>query len=382
MPNYRSILLVQGDSADSATVRAALANTRDSSLQVQQVRSCAEALLQLAKHEPENTPAIAAVLVDLFLPDSQGLETFERIFAAAPQIPILILCAAAHEDLAKQAVQKGAQDYLLQSRLDDYLLPKALCNMIDRAANAEALFEEKERAEVTLNSIGDAVMSCDINGRVTYLNLVAEKLTGWPRAEAAGRPVEEVFRIVDASTRSAAPNPMAAAIRENKTVLLHPNSILSRRDGIEAAIEDSAAPIHDRRGQVTGAVMVFHDVSTTRALSLKMSHQAQHDSLTDLPNRILLNDRLDQGMALARRHAQKLAVLFLDIDRFKNVNDSLGHDVGDRLLVLVAQRLRACVRSSDTVSRQGGDEFVILLSGISHPPSTRTACTSPRASVS
>jgi diguanylate cyclase (GGDEF)-like protein len=107
--------------------------------------------------------------------------------------------------------------------------------------------------------------------------------------------------------------------------------------------------------------MVFHDVSSTRALSLKMSHQAQHDSLTDLPNRILLQDRLTQGMALAQRHSQKLAVMFLDVDRFKNVNDSLGHDVGDRLLMLVAQRLLSCVRSSDTVSRQGGDEFVILL---------------------
>jgi len=357
MPTHRSVLLVQDDCADAETVRAALSKTTDAWGQVVWVKNCLEASKRLG----EDAAGIAAVLLDLFLPDSRGLDTFERIFSTAPQVPILILCDQEHEELAKLAVQKGAQDYLLKGRLDDYLLPKALANMIDRAANAEALFAEKERAEVTLNSIGDAVMSCDIAGRVTYLNLVAEKLTGWSRVDAAGLPVEEVFRILDGTTREAANNPMAAAIRDNKTVLLDPNSILSRRDGVEAAIEDSAAPIHDRRGQVTGAVMVFHDVSTTRALSLRMSHQAQHDSLTDLPNRILLQDRLTQAMAMAQRHSQKLAIIFLDVDRFKNVNDSLGHDVGDRLLILVAQRLLGCVRSSDTVSRQGGDEFVILL---------------------
>jgi diguanylate cyclase (GGDEF)-like protein/PAS domain S-box-containing protein len=360
MPNYRSILLIQDDCADAQAVRATLSKTTDAWAQVIWVRSCAAAL-QCLSGVASREPAVVAILVDLFLPDSQGLATFETVFAAAPQIPILVLCTPEHESLARQAVQKGAQDYLLKQRLDDYLLPKALASMIDRAAIGEALFAEKERAEVTLNSIGDAVMSCDIAGRVTYLNVVAENLTGWTRTEAAGRPLEEVFHVIDASTGKIAANPMAAAIQCNRTVLLEPNSILRRRDGVEAAIEDSAAPIHDRSGQVTGAVLVFHDVSTTRALSLKMSHQAQHDSLTDLPNRILLQDRLNLAMALAQRHAQKLAILFLDVDRFKNVNDSLGHDVGDRLLVLIAQRLLACVRSSDTVSRQGGDEFVILL---------------------
>jgi diguanylate cyclase (GGDEF)-like protein/PAS domain S-box-containing protein len=341
-------------------VRAALSNTTAAALHVVSVTTCAAALQRLSSELQEHG-SIAAVLVNLFLPDSQGLATFEQIFALAPHVPVLVLCAPEHEEIAKLAVQKGAQDYLLQARLDDYLLPKAVASMIDRAAISGALFEEKERAEVTLNSIGDAVMSCDNAGRVTYLNTVAENLTGWTRSEAAGRPVDEVFRLLDATTRATAVNPMAAAIKENKTVLLAPNSILSRRDGVEAAIEDSAAPIHDRRGQVTGAVMVFHDVSSTRALSLKMSHQAQHDSLTDLPNRILFHDRLTQGMALARRHSQKLAVMYLDVDRFKNVNDSLGHDVGDRLLILMTQRLLGCVRTSDTVSRQGGDEFVILL---------------------
>jgi diguanylate cyclase (GGDEF)-like protein/PAS domain S-box-containing protein len=363
--SQRNILLIQDDPADAQAVRDAL----NGSFQVEWVRRCSEGLERLArdgKQERQGTDGIGAVLVDLFLPDSHGIETFDRLFHTAPQIPVLVLSAAQDEEVAQLAVQRGAQDYLLKNRLDGYLLPKALGSMVERAAIAEALFNEKERAQVTLNSIGDAVMSTDVWGHVTYLNTVAENLTGWSRQEAAGHPLEDVFRIIDATTREAAQNPMALAIRLNKTVGLTANSVLVRRDGFEAAIEDSSAPIHDRRGQVTGAVMVFHDVSTARALSLRMSYLAQHDSLTDLPNRILFSDRLTEAIAMAHRYRRKLAVLFLDVDRFKHINDSLGHDIGDRLLQSMARRVRACVRSSDTVSRQGGDEFVILLAEVTH----------------
>ena len=362
----QTVLLIQDHPLDAKSVQDALTNSSDCSFKVEWVRRCSEGLDRLVTEERQGSHGIAAVLVDLFLPDSEGIETFNRMFRAAPHVPILILSAPQHEDIAKLAVQNGAQDYLLKPRVDGYLLPKALNSMLERAAIAEALFEEKERAQVTLNSIGDAVMSSDVLGNVTYLNLAAESLTGWSCLEAAGHPLEQVFRIVDATTREAVQSPMALAMRENKTVGLTANCVLVRRDGVEAAIEDSAAPIHDRRGQVIGAVMVFHDVSATRALSLRMSHLAQHDSLTDLPNRIMFNDRLTQAIALAHRHRQRLAVLFLDGDHFKHVNDSLGHDVGDRLLKSVAQRLLACVRTSDTVSRQGGDEFVILLSAVTH----------------
>jgi diguanylate cyclase (GGDEF)-like protein/PAS domain S-box-containing protein len=360
----QNLLLIQDDPVGAKNVQQALTNSSDAVFRVEWVRSGSAGLERLAREEKQGSDGIAAVLVDLFLPDSQGIETFDRLFRAAPHVPILVLSAPQHEDIARMAVQQGAQDYLLKTRVDSYLLPKALNSMLERAAIAEALFNEKERAQVTLNSIGDAVMSSDVRGNVTYLNVAAESMTGWSRTEAEGHPLEEVFRIIDATTRKAAENPMALAIRENRTAALTANCILIRRDGVEAAIEDSAAPIHDRRGQVTGAVMVFHDVSATRALSLRMSYLAQHDGLTELPNRILLNDRLTQAIGLARRHRQRLAVLFLDVDRFKHVNDTLGHDVGDRLLQSVAQRLLACVRNSDTVSRQGGDEFVILLSEV------------------
>jgi diguanylate cyclase (GGDEF)-like protein len=152
----------------------------------------------------------------------------------------------------------------------------------------------------------------------------------------------------------------------DRIVDLNPTCFLIRRDGLETTIENTASPIHDRGGQVIGAVTVFKDVSEARAMSLRAVYLAQHDFLTDLPNRMLLNDRLTQAIALARRHGHCLAILFLDLDRFKHVNDSLGHVIGDELLQSVARRLLRCVRSSDTVSRQGGDEFVVLLSEIQH----------------
>jgi diguanylate cyclase (GGDEF)-like protein/PAS domain S-box-containing protein len=236
-----------------------------------------------------------------------------------------------------------------------------------RAENADALFEEKERAQVTLNSIGDAVVSTNFWGRVTYLNIVAERMTGWSQAQASGRAVDDVFRLIDVTTRSPIPTPTASAIIENRTVGLGADCMLVRGDGIELAVETSAAPIHDRLGGVIGAVMVAHDVTVARELSNKLARLALHDSLTDVPNRTLLSDRLDQAMMRAHRAGSSVAVLYIDLDRFKHINDSLGHAVGDELLRSVARRLLCCVRSSDTVSRQGGDEFLVLLSDVVHP---------------
>jgi diguanylate cyclase (GGDEF)-like protein/PAS domain S-box-containing protein len=231
-------------------------------------------------------------------------------------------------------------------------------------ANADALFEEKERAQVTLNSIGDAVISANFSGRVNYLNIVAETMTGWIQTDASGSAVDDIFRLVDATTREMIPCPTARAIIENRRVSLEAACVLIRRDGLETAVEVSAAPIHDRNGGVIGAVMVAHDVTAARELSRRLARLALHDSLTDLPNRALFNDRLAQAMVNARIRGAYAALLYVDLDRFKHINDSLGHATGDKLLQTVARRLLGCVRSSDTVSRQGGDEFVVLLADI------------------
>jgi diguanylate cyclase (GGDEF)-like protein/PAS domain S-box-containing protein len=361
------ILLVENDPGAAHKIRAALAAAGSGSFELEWVRQLSEGLERLSKR------GIAAVLLKLSLPDSRGMESFDRLFAAAPDVPILILVGSGSEALAKQAVGRGAQDYLLPDHLDSYSLTRALRNAIERKAVEDALYLEKERAVVTLNSIGDAVLCTDISGRITYLNLVAETMTGWCREEAIGKPLAEVFRIIDGPTRKTARDPMEMAVEQNRTVGLTMNCVLIRRDGFESAIEDSAAPIHDRGGRVIGAVIVFHDVSAARAMSSQMTHSAQHDVMTNLPNRLLLNDRITQSISLARRQSRPIAVIFLDLDRFKYINDSLGHAIGDQLLQSVSRRLLASVRGSDTVSRQGGDEFVILLSEIAYPEDAATS---------
>jgi diguanylate cyclase (GGDEF)-like protein/PAS domain S-box-containing protein len=377
----KAVLLIQDHVSGARCVQEALLGSADEPLRIECVGRCSEGLKRLKRHGKRNN-GIAAVLVDLFLPDSQGIDTFDRLFKAAPDTPILVLSAPQDEETAKLAVRRGAQDYLLKNRVDSYILPKLLRSMIERAANVEALFRERDRAQVTLDSIGDAVISTDTHGHVTYINAIAERIIGWSRKEATGRPITEVFPVITADARQAPQDPMRQAIRENRIVSLSPNAILVRRDGFEAGIEDSAAPIHDREGQVTGAVMVFRDVTAARALTLKMSHLAQHDSLTDLPNRTFLNDRLNQAMAMAHRHGKKLALLYLDIDRFKHINDTAGHTTGDRLLQSIAKRLLGCVRGSDTVSRQGGDEFIVLLTEVANAQDAAVAAEKMQTALS
>ncbi|OYY95757.1 MAG: diguanylate cyclase [Hydrogenophilales bacterium 28-61-23] len=478
-----TVLLVEGDAADANLIQAALAGAGERSFHVEWVTQLSAALEQLDR------AAVEVILLDLSLPDGQGLDAYDQVFKVAPNALILVLSGASDEDIARQAVQRGAHDYFSKTHIDAHWWPRAVAYVIERQAarialrgsearfraisdasplgifvsdaqgdcvytnaayqkisglsfdqalgtnwsmaihpedrervllewraamrgqepfqtefrflqedksvvwtrlnsaalregfepNArvitledigerkaaeEALFEEKERAQVTLNSIGDAVLTTDLQGKVTYLNLVAEAMTGWSREAAFGQPLAEVFRIIDGTNREVAANPAQRAIKEDKTVGLAADCVLIRRDGFESAIEDSAAPIHNREGTVVGAVLVFHDVSASRAMSLRMAHQAHHDFLTGLPNRILLTERLYQAFGLANRHRKQVALLFLDLDHFKNINDSLGHAIGDSLLQSVADRLVAGVRATDTVCRQGGDEFVILLAEI------------------
>jgi diguanylate cyclase (GGDEF)-like protein/PAS domain S-box-containing protein len=360
------LLLIEDNLGDARLLQEMFREEGSLNAEVTHVGSMTEAEAHLAQR------AVDIILLDLGLPDAQGLGALRRAHAAAPRVPVVVLTGTDDDVLAAQSLQEGAQDYLIKGEIESRGLLRALRYAIERKLMEDVLFEEKERAQITLNCIGDAVVCTDTAGKITFLNLVAESITGWTLREAAGLAMPEVFRILDISSGTATENSAEAAILQIRALHLPSNCILLRRDGTQIPIEHSIAPIHDRAGHATGAVVVFRDVSAAQAMARQITHSAEHDFLTGLPNRMLLNDRIGQAIAMAQRGIWPVAVLFLDLDGFKHINDSLGHPVGDKLLQSVAKRLVDCVRASDTVSRQGGDEFVVLLSQAEHPEDAAT----------
>jgi diguanylate cyclase (GGDEF)-like protein/PAS domain S-box-containing protein len=228
--------------------------------------------------------------------------------------------------------------------------------------NAEAaVWLEKERAQVTLESIGDAVITTDIQANVEYLNPAAEFLTGWTNLEAKGQPLENIFHIINEDSGQTVESPIVHCLKEGRIVGLTNHTVLINRTGSTIGIEESAAPIRDRAEAVIGGVLIFRDVSYKRNLMRELAHQAHHDALTGLPNRLNFNESLNQALARAKRKRGMLSVMFLDLDRFKLINDTMGHNLGDLLLKDIAERIRQTLREGDTIARQGGDEFLVLL---------------------
>jgi diguanylate cyclase (GGDEF)-like protein/PAS domain S-box-containing protein len=215
---------------------------------------------------------------------------------------------------------------------------------------------EKARFQSILRSIGNGVIATDEKGRVTYLNPLAEKMTGWPMDKAIGRPISEVFSTLVEASREISENPALEALRLNSVISPRKSLLLVSRNGSEIGIDETAAPILVEDGRIAGTVTAFHDISASQHL---LWH-AGHDALTGLINRVLLHDRLIHSMASVKRQGNLLAVMFIDLDGFKGVNDQLGHAAGDMMLKEVAQRLKNAVRAEDTVARLGGDEFIVL----------------------
>lgn len=360
------ILMITDDPLEVGAVEDALRDTAIGRFQIEAVPSLGLGLVRLT------LGGVDAVIVDLALGD--GVRAFGEVYAEVPHTPIMVLIGCDENGLAMAAVRQGAQGYLLKGHTNSPLVPQALFNVIQRKAVERSLYQEKTRAEIALNSISDGVICTDMRGNVDYLNIAAEGLTGWSRHEARGKSINTIYKLINGVTREPVKNPVEMVLLENQPMGLIPNAVLIRRDGSEVLVEDSAAPIYDWDGIISGVVTVFHDVTAAHAMSMKMVHLAHHDYLTKLPNRVLLNDRIAQAIRSAKRTGSQLALLFIDLDNFKHINDSLGHAVGDELLKSVTQRLRTCVRTADTVSRQGGDEFVILLAdGPSERAATATA---------
>ncbi len=352
------VLLIQCNPADVRLIHKALAPTSQTFLETKSVSKVADAIERIVNG------GVRAIIMDIEMPE--GFARFEEVLSAAPHIPILILSGTETECIARQAVERGAHDYILKNHMEEFRLKRIVRSMIDLKGMEEAAILQWERADVILSCTGDAVLISDVNRCVAHLNRPAEILTGWSCREAIGRELGEVFQTIDPISCQPAGDPLVAATSDKKHVPLCANCVLVQRNGFEVAIEGSAAHTRDRSRKRTGAIFVFNDVSAARAKSLELSHLAQHDFLTDLPNRVLLNDRISQAISFAERYTKQLAVMFVDLDDFKRINDALGHTIGDKLLQSVASRLVACVRRSDTVSRLGGDEFIVLLTQVEH----------------
>ena len=223
---------------------------------------------------------------------------------------------------------------------------------------------EKEYAQTTLEAICDAVIATDANARVEYINPIAERMVGLDEHEVLGRHVSEVFPLVEEVSRKQITDLASRCLLEKEIVRVSEHALLINRHGNEYAVESTAAPLYGRDGEISGVVLVSHDVSESRSMAKRMLYQATHDALTGLPNRTLLMDRTSQIISRVPWNKKIVAVLFFDLDRFKHVNDTLGHDVGDELLIQVAARLKTKVRQGDMVSRLGGDEFVVVLGDV------------------
>jgi diguanylate cyclase (GGDEF)-like protein/PAS domain S-box-containing protein len=234
-------------------------------------------------------------------------------------------------------------------------------DVTQRMRMQDLLTQQHEQIRVTLHSIGDAVISTDMTGKITYMNPVAERLTGWDLKDAKGYPLEHVFRLFDERTRVRVPTPVERCLVENSAMQIDEPCILIARDGSEFSVEDSASPIADKNGNVFGVVLVFRDVTDKRKILDEIIHRASHDALTGLLNRAEFDARLTNGVESVRRDGANGAVLYVDLDQFKLVNDTCGHAAGDALIVRLAKLLNEVISCPFALARLGGDEFGVIL---------------------
>ena len=375
VPTYRGNILVVDDLPDNLRL------LRDTlTKEGYKVRSATTGLMALRAAQSLSTELI---LLDIKLPDLDGYEVCRKLKAdeRTADIPVIFLSALNETFNKLQGLAVGGIDYIAKpfqvqevlARVETHLTIRRLQKKLqeqnlllikeieEHQRLKEILFAEKELAQVTLQSIADAVITTDDQANIRYFNPVAEKLTGWKAEDAAGLPLSKVFVIINELTREPVDNLIDKALLEKAVVNLGNNTILIARNGTEYPIEKSTAPICDRQGQIIGAVIVFRDETQARCLSRQLSWEASHDPLTGIFNRRGFEEQLLNAIASIQDSTQAHVFCYLDLDRFKFVNDTVGHIAGDKLLREITTVLQNGISANDILGRLGGDEFGLLL---------------------
>jgi len=351
------VLLVEDNPAEADLVREMLAVGDRETFDVEHVTRLADGLDRLGEMCPD------VVLLDFSLPDSLGLATYAKVRAAAPTVPVIILTNLDDDTAAAQAVRAGAQDYLIKRQTTGPLLVRAIRYARERGRFEEALRESEERYAVAARGANDGIWDWDLRrDRVHYsprwLEMVGSDAT------ATEATIDTWLSRVHEDDLESLRAALERHLVHGTDTFQHEHRLRGARGEVRWMLARGLA-VRDAHGKTIRMAGSLTDITARKAAEQQLLHDAFHDALTGLPNRTLFVDRLTLTLEHSRRNSdERLAVLFVDLDRFKNINDSLGHSVGDALLVEVAARLRACLRPGDTVARLGGDEFAVLVTDV------------------
>jgi diguanylate cyclase (GGDEF)-like protein/PAS domain S-box-containing protein len=377
------ILLVEDNPTDALLLEQELEDTRSASFRLTHVERLSDALERLADD------AFDAVLLDLGLPDSQGFDSFRRLHEPHPELPILVLTGLNDEDLAIRAVQEGAEDYLVKGEVPSQLLTRAILYAIERKRTRQQLRRSREFYLTLLEEFPALIWRANTQGQCDYFNKT--------RLEFTGRTLEQ--EIGDGWMGAVHPDDLPRYLQTSRAAFaaMRPFNAefrLRRRDGEYRWVADYGRPFHDVEGQFAGYLGACYDITQQKQHELQIQEQhrqlentnkqleqtnvqlvelATTDALTKLRNRRYFMERLESEIRACPRSGAPLSLILMDLDRFKNYNDSFGHPAGDAVLKSIAGILQSTFRPTDVCARYGGEEFIILLPNTGHEGSLAAA---------